>query len=693
MLSPSLRALAAALILTLLAGCTSGSSDEAESTSTTTGATSTLPGASAMDTNPFVQDLWIYERLRTVNSEGEIVDHTARLVESIAGFEAGEPVELVTGFDFVPVPEIGAHLKGDGSEPRPDASAVAGFVESEFGTAFAVLGTVDADGERQIGRDDRVFADLSFLGDAMALGDVVSADLVLVQLMPTDDPAEVEMDALDLASHRARAARLQYTADDDGDVAVIEGQLGRIVAGSEGPELPVKSSDELESSIGDGLRKCRRDMVQCVSRVLDSIREGGTKNFEQNMDQLDPPEPPDEPFNPLLHLPQEPPPPPCQSPPCGRAIGDPHLTTFDGHAYGMHAVGEFVLARHDAAEVEIQIRTSPVNDQVSQVARVAVGVGDEVVIVGADHVLLGDDLLPADSPARYDGPDFTLTTVRGSTTIETASGHVVSLQRASRGHIDVVVDAESADGGWVGLLGDADGAEDNDLVASDGTAFDLTIGFDDLYQEFVTSWRVTDESSLFDYPDGESTETFTDLRHPLAPVSLDDFDSAERLVAEAVCRLVGVESPAVMRSCAIDFLVTGDIDYLRSARLNQAVDNAITGAGDSQGDGPAERARMAWDVSGENLLGIGGDAGSATHLCPPMPAGETFPVWGDGIYHGGSSSVCAAAVHAGVIDAETGGTLTVTTTMAEAGVTYEGVERHGIRSSTWAGNSWGFVTD
>lgn len=684
------RALAAGVALVVLASCTS--SDHASTESTTTGG-GTVEAADLEvgdGGNPFVQDLWVYERLRTVNGDAAIVDHTERIVEAVAELEASDPVELIPGVDFVPRPELGAHLKGPDGEPRLDASAVAGLLETEDGVAFAVLGTVDADGGRQLGVDDRVFTDMSFLGSAIELGDVVSADLVLVQLMPTGEPAERDMAVLELAAHRAQAEALQYTADDDGDVVLLTGQLGRIVAGSEGPELPVKSSDELTDGLIDGLRKCFAvDGLRCASRLLDRFGRGATKNFDQNMDQVTPD--PLEPTLPRLPEPPPPPPPPCRFPPCGYAIGDPFLTTFDGHRYGMHAVGELVLARHAASEVEIQIRTFAVNEQVSQVDRVAIRVGGSMVIVGPDEVIVDGEVFDPARPASVESDDLTLIHLPRTTTIETSSGHVISLRRAGRGHLDIVVAPESADGGWVGLLGDAGGTVDDDLATSDGEVYPLDLSFEDLYQDVVSSWRLTDETSLFDYADGESTATYTDLSRPHAPVSVGDLGDQERLLAEAACRLAGIELPTVMEQCTIDFAATDDIDLLRSARLSQAVELALQG-GTSGGDGRGAEERDAWAITAENLLGVGGVEETATHICPPLRPDGLYTVWGDGIYHGGSS-ICAAAVHAGAVDAATGGSVTIVRAMGESGESYAGIERNGIQSSSWAGNSWGFVIE
>lgn len=75
-------------------------------------------------------------------------------------------------------------------------------------------------------------------------------------------------------------------------------------------------------------------------------------------------------------------------------------------------------------------------------------------------------------------------------------------------------------GGLVGLLGSLDGEVRNDLVVAGGDPTDLAsdaaINPDDaaaVHDRFDDSWRITDEESLFDYAEGESTETFT-LRLP-----------------------------------------------------------------------------------------------------------------------------------------------------------------------------------
>lgn len=194
--APTVRSLPITLgvaVLLVLAACSSASDDRAGGpadgpTSTiATGATAD-PGGDAQERFAgFVQDLWIYEGLRTVDGEGELIEHREAIVEHLGDLDAEEPITLVEGMTFTATPTLKATVRDADGEDRDDVDAVAGLVENELGVTFAVLATVDADGERQIGVDEHVFVDLTFLGDAIEIGDLAAADYNLVQLLPTSD--------------------------------------------------------------------------------------------------------------------------------------------------------------------------------------------------------------------------------------------------------------------------------------------------------------------------------------------------------------------------------------------------------------------------------------------------------------------------------------------------------------------------
>lgn len=689
----------AVTVLLVLTACT-GTTEPAQSAPKDEGAPAEV-AAAGEGGNPWVQDLWVFDGLRTLDAEGQVVEHGEAVLAHLRGLEpTSDPFDLIPGATFHPLEQIGAHLKGPDGEPRPDADAVVGVVETEEGSAFAVLGSVDAESEAPISIEDRFFFDMEFVGDSIAVGDLVSADYTLVQLLPTGASAETEMDSLELAAHRATAGALAYTADDDGDVIVLTHQLGQIVEGSTGPELPPKSEDMI-----DGLKKDKTKCLiraarpgaalKCIGKHFKNFGDGALSSWQQiwRNDTPEPwrPPPPEPP-----PLPPAPPHPPCIHPPCGKSTGDPHLTTLDGHRYAMQAVGEFVLARHEGDDVEVQIRTAAVNEHVSWVERVAVAVGGTRIIAGLDELVIdGEAHTIREAPRSVEGSGYAITHHDRVTVVETATGHRIWISRGVRATINVVVAASDVDGAWVGLLGDADGEATNDFRARDGDPLEVDLGFDELYDDFVAGWRISDEESLFDYASGEDTASFTDLTMPEADLSVGDLDATERSRAEAACRLAGVVMATALAECVLDYAITGEIDTLRSARVSDLVDSVLAGRTDPygvplDGNGSDSDGVDAWSVGGERLLGIHATDGSATHHCPAVGADtlSSAVVYGDGTYSP-DSSVCAAAVHAGVITVD-GGELEVIATVPDA-AGYAENERNGVRArGLRADYPWGF---
>jgi hypothetical protein len=81
-----------------------------------------------------------------------------------------------------------------------------------------------------------------------------------------------------------------------------------------------------------------------------------------------------------------------------------------------------------------------------------------------------------------------------------------------------------------------------------------------------------------------------------------------------------------------------------------------------------------------------------TYDCPPADESRLDTIWGNGIYTD-DSSVCTAAVHAGVITVEDGGEVTIEIAPGEE--SYEGTEQNGVESNPYGpwGGSFIVVTD
>lgn len=264
-----------------------------------------------------------------------------------------------------------------------------------------------------------------------------------------------------------------------------------------------------------------------------------------------------------------PPPPPCED--CAGLWGDPHLATFDGHRYDLQAVGEFTAV--DTENVHIQARLSPYPN--SRTVSIVAGVATEV-----DGRRVTIQLEEDGAIVRVDGEPVTLSATegtpvasgrmglddRGQITLEWADGSRVSVQ-PGRIALDVTVDILEAESR--GVLGDNDGESDNDLTSADGTTIDPKPSHEDLYDVFAESWRISDDGSLFDYADGESTEAFTDRTFPDKRITLDDLTNEERDAAEAICRAAGVTDPGILDDCILDVAVTGDASFADAAAAMQ----------------------------------------------------------------------------------------------------------------------------
>jgi hypothetical protein len=130
--------------------------------------------------------------------------------------------------------------------------------------------------------------------------------------------------------------------------------------------------------------------------------------------------------------------------------------------------------------------------------------------------------------------------------------------------------AKARDGRLEGILGNADGDDGaNDFKTRDGKALGAPPKFDILYNEFAESWRITPDESLFDYEDGESTETFTNREYPSYEFTFDDLEPAARADAEQRCRDAGVVEDQALEQCTFDIATTDDDVFIASALIEQ----------------------------------------------------------------------------------------------------------------------------
>ena len=254
---------------------------------------------------------------------------------------------------------------------------------------------------------------------------------------------------------------------------------------------------------------------------------------------------------------------------CGGSSGDPHLCTHDRLMYDFQGVGEFVLSK--TKDFEAQARFIPVGESrlVSVNGAVAARFGDDrVALYAGQPVRLSINGNEIEEPLDI-GESFSLPSglrverEKQWYRFSNATYAVEAMANANRlGTILVRVPKGS---GAVGLLGDRDGERDNDIRTPAGESFAKPLQHGDLYGKFGNAWRVTGETSLFDYLKGESAETFADLRYPERASAVRNVSAETRKKAEAVCRQAGVNNAFKLEDCIFDIAVTGDETFAADA--------------------------------------------------------------------------------------------------------------------------------
>ena len=285
-------------------------------------------------------------------------------------------------------------------------------------------------------------------------------------------------------------------------------------------------------------------------------------------------------------LPPLPPMPHCPVP-CGSVFGDPHVHTYDHGHYAFQAVGEFIVAKSTTDDFEVQVRTKGVLDtrEVSLPVAVAMRVGGNRIsmyrtLTGYDAFIDG---------VKTEIPAFPVPLAGGVTIGTYGSDYQVFVVAPDGSVVEVSavglfdwsyrfsVEVGLAAGRlthMVGLLGSGDGERENDLVTRGGQQiafpeYPAVPDFDDLYQLFGHSWRISQAESLFDYGPGQTTDTFTDRTYPDRPLYPEDLPDDVRASASSQCALFGVTDPPTLASCIVDVGATGDPEFATSSAAAQ----------------------------------------------------------------------------------------------------------------------------
>ena len=119
--------------------------------------------------------------------------------------------------------------------------------------------------------------------------------------------------------------------------------------------------------------------------------------------------------------------------------------------------------------------------------------------------------------------------------------------------------------------------------------------FDVLYHQFAPSWRVSQQSSLFYYPKGTSTATFTDLNAPSKALTVQSMAPKTAVAAEKDCKAAGITNRYLLNECTYDVGLTngrGVCLAAADAHVQATIGGpSAKGLPDSSGSLPAQQQR------------------------------------------------------------------------------------------------------
>lgn len=223
----------------------------------------------------------------------------------------------------------------------------------------------------------------------------------------------------------------------------------------------------------------------------------------------------------------------------GSSTGTVNLNTFDGLEYSLQIAGEFNLIQPVDNSFTVQVRSQhPKSSPVAFHTAIATSLGGQRINIFADEDLplridgsavdlaSGASLSLANGLIVRDGDSYTIT--------DNNDNEIrVTLRNNSYRYLDIESQlADNLKNSILGLLGNNNGEARDDLSLSDGTVLTPPVDFQQLYSDFVDQRRISATTSLFDYAEGESTETFSETNFFDNNNYLVGLDVAEIILAE-----------------------------------------------------------------------------------------------------------------------------------------------------------------
>ncbi len=282
---------------------------------------------------------------------------------------------------------------------------------------------------------------------------------------------------------------------------------------------------------------------------------------------------------------------------------DPWLMDFDRDVYDFQGAGEYTLLKSTRDDFQVQVRMQPLGGpyDVSAVTAIAMRINRATVEVDGlphfrDAVYVDKRLIDAATFTRRVGggrlrvlasgpigglPEVTLTWPDGTSvqTVNAGSGegaHDLPILNTT------IRTATHRARELAGLVGNWDVPAADEFVGRTGRHYPkLAIVYTGsswapplselrtLYDSFGNSWRITQGESLFRYPRGKSTRSYTIRGFPSFKAMIAIPGLPKITAAKTACTKAGVTNAHVLKACEVDVIGTGSTKIAKGDRQLQ----------------------------------------------------------------------------------------------------------------------------
>ena len=272
----------------------------------------------------------------------------------------------------------------------------------------------------------------------------------------------------------------------------------------------------------------------------------------------------------------------------GRSHGDPHMQTFDGERYDFQTAGEYLLVNSYRNHFQMQTRQVRHTDKISVNSAAVIDVnGDIVSLYAQDHPDEFTDKMIRVNGEVFENDREPLILKNGGVIRMHNGRHVVFSPTGEQVHartrtfqgsalldLDIFIPACGND--VSGLLGNADGDPETDIVANDRSLHNFRLDRSEaaiygaerrsdrrkaeeharlefIARDFGDQFIISDSLSLFDIPMGEVSE---EERYPTNHLTLSELSDEQVEEGRKSCLEAGIEEADLM-ACVYDFGYVG----------------------------------------------------------------------------------------------------------------------------------------